>query len=236
MPVSILQIQTDLARLGYRPGPLDGAWGPKTSSALNLWRIHNNFSTKPSAPTEEDVAGLAMSARDLCAKAVQFSPAQLAALAPKAAPGAAQALQVALSVAAITSARAPYFLGQILHESMGLQYMHEIGRGAGKSYAPYYGRGLIQLTWRDNYRRAGRFIGEDLVDHPDRAAEPTNAGEIAAWYWLDNNLNAVIDEGQDAEAILLAVTKIVNGGTNGLKDRRERTAAARKLLAQGVAA
>lgn len=51
--------------------------------------------------------------------------------------------------------------------------IREIGRGAGKKYGPsgFYGRGLVQLTWETNYRKAGQKVGVDLVRYPDRALE-----------------------------------------------------------------
>src|SRR5207237_2552895 len=48
-----------------------------------------------------------------------------------------------------------------------------ISEYGGKStrYAPYYGRGFVQLTWSYNYKKAGDIIGVDLVSHPERALE-----------------------------------------------------------------
>jgi hypothetical protein len=46
-------------------------------------------------------------------------------------------------------------------------------------YYPYYGRGLIQLTWRSNYDFYGRLFGVDLVDDPDKALEPILSAKIA---------------------------------------------------------
>lgn len=58
--------------------------------------------------------------------------------------------------------------------------VEEYGKGAGHPYGlpdpvtgqTYYGRGLVQLTFKDNYRRAGDMVGVDLVNHPERALEP----------------------------------------------------------------
>lgn len=47
-----------------------------------------------------------------------------------------------------------------------------------KDYYPYYGRGLIMITWLDNYSRAGDSVDEDLVNYPDRACIPNIAAEI----------------------------------------------------------
>lgn len=45
----------------------------------------------------------------------------------------------------------------------------------------YAGRGLVQLTGRRNYREAGKFLGVDLLSHPDLALEPSNAAKILIW-------------------------------------------------------
>ncbi|KAL9708016.1 hypothetical protein quinque_011534 [Culex quinquefasciatus] len=63
------------------------------------------------------------------------------------------------------------FLAQVIYESAGFRYREEIG-GASKSYAPYYGRGYIQLTWKYNYQAASRDIFNDdrLVRDPGMVA------------------------------------------------------------------
>lgn len=48
----------------------------------------------------------------------------------------------------------------------------------GKDYYPYIGRGYVQLTWEENYARAGEAVGEDLVSYPDLALEPDLAAVI----------------------------------------------------------
>jgi predicted chitinase len=44
-----------------------------------------------------------------------------------------------------------------------------------KEYYPYYGRGYVQLTWEDNYRKYAKIMGIDLVNDPDLALDPQNA-------------------------------------------------------------
>lgn len=89
--------------------------------------------------------------------------------------------------------------------------------GSGDGYA-FRGRGLKQLTGRDNYRRFSRaWLGdESLLENPDRVAEPDGAVASAVWFWLVNDLNAIADRGTVRD-----VTIKVNGGTFGL-DERER--------------
>lgn len=78
----------------------------------------------------------------------------------------------------------------------------------------YRGRGLKQLTGRDNYRRCGLALAEDFIGQPDRLLLPVNAALSAGWFWATHGLNEVADCGD-----VLTMTKIINGGTNGM-DRR----------------
>lgn len=86
---------------------------------------------------------------------------------------------------------------------------------AGDGWA-FRGRGLKQLTGRDNYRRFSKaWLGdESMLDNPDRVAEPDGAVASAIWFWAANQLNAEADRGT-----VQSVTKIVNGGAMGLPDR-----------------
>jgi len=76
------------------------------------------------------------------------------------------------------------------------------------------GRGLKQLTGRANYTRCGAAIGEDLANRPDRLLMPVNAALSAGWFWATNGLNEVADRGD-----IRTMTRIVNGGANGLAQR-----------------
>jgi putative chitinase len=80
----------------------------------------------------------------------------------------------------------------------------------------FRGRGLKQLTGRDNYKRFSKaWLGDDsLLIAPDRVAEPAGAVASAIWFWAANQLNAEADRGD-----VRSVTKIVNGGAMGLPDR-----------------
>lgn len=79
----------------------------------------------------------------------------------------------------------------------------------------YRGRGYLQLTGRANYREFGQRLGVDLEANPDRAAEPEIAMRIAESYWLHKGLHLLADM-DDLEGI----TRRINGGLNGLDDRR----------------
>lgn len=65
-----------------------------------------------------------------------------------------------------------YMLATTYHETgRTMQPVEEIGRGAGRPYGrtPYWGRGLVQLTWRANYARFGELLREPLLSDPGRA-------------------------------------------------------------------
>lgn len=78
----------------------------------------------------------------------------------------------------------------------------------------FRGRGLKQLTGRDNYSRCGDAIGENLVAFPERLLAPVNAALSAAWFWESNGCNQLADRA-DVEGL----TRKINGGTTGLKER-----------------
>jgi len=87
----------------------------------------------------------------------------------------------------------------------------------------YRGRGLIQLTGRENYANFGHNVGVDFLSNPDLLTTPEYATLSAGWYWNKRNLNELADK-MDVEGI----TKKINGGVNGLEDRKART---QKVLA-----
>lgn len=78
----------------------------------------------------------------------------------------------------------------------------------------YKGRGIIQLTGKDNYDRAGKALGVDFVNNPELAADPQWAFKTSVWFWNTHNLNALADNGDNLE-----VTHRINGGEHGLSER-----------------
>ena len=78
-----------------------------------------------------------------------------------------------------------YILATVWHETG--RTIQPVREGFGVSdeyrkkhfrYYPYYGRGYVQLTWKENYKKAGDFFKVDLVGNPDKAMEPTLAARI----------------------------------------------------------
>ena len=92
----------------------------------------------------------------------------------------------------------------------------------------YRGRGLKQLTGKDNHRACSAGLGVDLVSNPDLLLEPVYAARSAAWFWATNKCNVFADSG-DIEGL----TKRINGGLIGIDDRKKRYASAVSSLSAG---
>jgi putative chitinase len=93
-------------------------------------------------------------------------------------------------------------------------YSGRMGNTEDGDGAKYIGRGLIQLTGKDNYKAFGEAIGEDLVANPQLVEQPRYAALSAGWFFNKRNLNALADV-MDVETM----SKRINGGTIGMADR-----------------
>ena len=98
-------------------------------------------------------------------------------------------------------------------------YSSRMGNGPAESGDgwKYRGRGLKQLTGKDNYTRCGTGIGADFVEHPELLLEPQYAALSASWFWSANKLDAFADK-EDIEGM----TKKINGGLIGIENRKKR--------------
>ncbi len=98
-----------------------------------------------------------------------------------------------------------------------LVYSNRMGNGPAETgeAAKFIGRGLKQLTGKDNYARCGAALGLDLVNNPDLLLEPMPAARSAGWFWKANNLSAFADAGD-----IKGMTKKINGGYIGLEARQ----------------
>jgi|GEM_PF-425385 len=95
-------------------------------------------------------------------------------------------------------------------------YANRLGNGdanSGEGFC-YRGRGLIQLTGKSNYQQFSDWVSDDVVGHPDLVAD-RYAVHSAVYFWTSRNLSSLADA-DDVEA----VTQRINGGLNGLEDRR----------------
>lgn len=101
-------------------------------------------------------------------------------------------------------------------------YANRMGNGSEESGDgwKYRGRGLIQITGRDNYVSMSALMGKDLTVWPDALLMPLDACRSAALWWKTNGLNALADKlVSDERKTFETITKRVNGGLNGLEDR-----------------
>lgn len=89
----------------------------------------------------------------------------------------------------------------------------------------YRGRGLIQVTLKNNYRACGQALGLDLLNNPDLLLDPVNAARSAAWYWYQHGCNAPADA-----ANVVEVTRKINPALVGLDDRAALFEKARRAL------
>lgn len=141
-----------------------------------------------------------------------------------------------------TPARLVNFLGQASHETGGFRFLKELwgptpaqkgyeGRldlgntqsGDGRRFC---GRGIFQTTGRANYERLKAKLGIDVVSNPALLETPDIATLAACVFWDDHDLSALADAGKED-----TITRRINGGTNGLDERRALVAKLKGVLA-----
>jgi putative chitinase len=97
-------------------------------------------------------------------------------------------------------------------------YANRMGNGpeeSGDGYR-YCGRGLIQLTGKDNYTRYAQSTEQTVEEASEHLTTFEGCVQSACWFWEANNLNQYADSGD-----ILTMTKRINGGTIGLEDRKK---------------
>jgi putative chitinase len=144
-----------------------------------------------------------------------------------------------------TPLRLAAFLAQVAHESAEFRFMEEIWgpSAAQRLYEPvtkksqqlgntkpgdgqrFKGRGPIQITGRDNYKRYGELLHVDLISDPGRAAKPEIGFRTAGLYWKKNGLNELADK-----QWFKTITKRINPPLRGLEDRTRYYIRAKRVL------
>jgi len=119
---------------------------------------------------------------------------------------------------ASTAARKPEQIANIAYGNR----MGNTEQGDGWKYR---GRGLIQITGKNNYRDCGEALGLDLINHPELLEKPQHACMSAAWFWASRGLNTLADAGSFSK-----ITSRINGGQNGAAGRQALYAKALKVL------
>lgn len=146
-----------------------------------------------------------------------------------------------------TPLRMAHYLAQVAHESCELRYTVEQGptkyfdkydtgklaaqlgntpKKDGDGYK-YRGRGLIQLTGRANYSayQSSTYCKGDILAHPELLEKPLGAVKSSMWWWNTHGCNMYADNDN-----VVKVTRIINGGTNGLQSRCSYLSRAKKAL------
>jgi putative chitinase len=115
-------------------------------------------------------------------------------------------------------------------------YANRLGNGdaaSGDGWR-FRGRGLIQLTGRDNYRETGAALHLPLEVAPDEVAQPNTAALTAGQFWASHSLNLLAD--LNTEEAFDRISRRINGGNHGLAARRAYWTRAKTALVQGAAA
>ena len=128
-----------------------------------------------------------------------------------------------------TPLRIRHFISQCSHESACGLYIKELASGTAYENRrdlgntctgdgpKYKGAGYIQLTGRSNYQALANYLGDQSVMQGVDYVANNYPWTSAGYWWYKNNMNTLCDSGVDC----VAVTKRVNGGTNGLADRQK---------------
>lgn len=101
-------------------------------------------------------------------------------------------------------------------------YANRMGNNSNGDGWKYRGRGYIQLTGKNNYKSFAQYLKDenisgiqDPLDNPDELSQMLCAMQSAVWFWNKNNLNVYADKDD-----ISGCTKVINGGFNGLQERK----------------
>ncbi len=136
-----------------------------------------------------------------------------------------------------TPLRIAHFIAQIAHESDGFhttreyadgsayEWRRDLGNNQAGDGMRFRGRGLIQITGRENVSEISKALGYDFISDPQMLERIDWATLSAGWFWDSRNLNTHADR-DDFQRIM----RIINGGNNGEKDRWAYLTRAKRVL------
>lgn len=246
--VEVVNLQRGLIALGYDVGSTkdDGIIGKFTSAAISKFQTDNKLPPSGTATPETvlKVNDLLKASPEKLGKLERAKPEEfkgkiaVSALGDKA---SRDLLTKEALAQGIKGKELAALLAQCSHESGGFRYLSEIwgpstaqqgyeGRKdlgnvqKGDGYR-YRGRGFIQLTGRSNYRAASAALGLPLEKNPELVEQPDIAAKTAVYFWR-TNVQSRVSNWDDVTTI----TKSINGGYNGLDDRKMRYAAFKQSM------
>lgn len=131
------------------------------------------------------------------------------------------------------------FMATIIHESGCFRYTKELASGRAYEFrtdlgntpiddgdgAKYKGRGFIQITGRTNYEKVQEALHVPCVEHPELLENYPLCLVASLWWWKNNGCNQLADRDN-----IELVTKRVNGGYNGLSERKKYYDMAKKYI------
>jgi predicted chitinase len=245
--VEVINLQRALISLGYSVGPTkdDGIIGKFTRAGIVKFQTDNKLpATGEATPETVEKINELLKTNPNASKLEKAKPEEFKGKIVVSALGDKESRAILSREAerqGIKGKELAAFLAQCSHESGGFRYLSEIwgpseaqkryenkkdlgNNQPGDGYR-YRGRGYIQLTGRTNYSQAGRDLGLDLVKNPDQASTPDIGAKTSVWFWK-TNVQPRVSNWDDVNTI----TKIVNGGYNGLEDRKMRYAAFKQSM------
>lgn len=167
-PAQLKELQVLLSRAGYNAGVIDGKLGQTTKAAWHEFKdsMHLN---------QPDIVGpssIKMLINTVNGMTYDFSDT----------PGTIQAIRSECSKQGLTISQTAYVLATTEWETnktfkpvREAYWLSEEWRKKNLRYYPYYGRGFVQITWKNNYDKYGKILGLPLVTNPDLALDPKNA-------------------------------------------------------------
>jgi putative chitinase len=191
-------------------------WLPHVQKAMARFSIESERQVAAwLAQTAHESGGYTMLVENLNYKAATLAacwPQRFAVLGPDKKPVKDDKGKLTPTAVANSIAGKPELIANMVYSS-------RMGNGPAESGEgwKYRGRGLKQLTGKDNYTRCGAALELDIVANPDLLLEPEGAALSAAWFWSVNKCGALADADD-----FVGLTKKINGGTIGLPDREKR--------------
>ena len=204
-----------LTAVGIKPDVAE-RWLPHVQYALDRFGINTERQVAAwLAQTAHESGGYAMLTENLNYRATTMAvcwPKRFAEVGPDGKPKRDAKGALVPNKFALALERKPEAIANVVYASRMGNGPPESGEGW-----KYRGRGLKQLTGKDNYTRCGAALGLDLVGDPDLLLQPEGAALSAAWFWSINKCGPLADADD-----FVGLTKRINGGTIGLEDRQRR--------------